>query len=136
MKPIKMKLPKRIWHIIGISFIVLVLSATFITQSIAEKSPLMIVIWLFMLTFVFSSAFRLYQYNKLEKVRNDNNKMDFVDFYDSLTTFRLVSLLLTPFPIIKKSENPTENKLRRIIIVTVIISYGSFALTMLLLPDK
>lgn len=136
MKLTKMKLPKRIWHIIGIAFVIIVLSCVFITQAISEKNPLTLLTWLLMLTFAFSSVFRLYQYHKLEKYRNDNDKRDFVDYFDSLTLFRLYSLVLTPFPIIKKSENQKENKLRRIIIVTIIISWGSFGLTMLLLPDK
>jgi phosphoglycerol transferase MdoB-like AlkP superfamily enzyme len=130
----KMKQPKRIWHIIGISFIILAFSFIFIGKAIVEKRPHYILLLLIILTYLFSFFWRYYQYYNLDKLRTGTNQRNFIDFYDNLSWFRSITIALTPFPIIRKTENSIENKIRTQIIISIIMSWVLLALLLYLMP--
>lgn len=106
------KRPKRILHIVGIGFIILMLCYIFIGKAIVEDKPQIIAILLLILLFVFSGYWRLYQYYKLGKLKKEHAKKDFVEYFDSLTFIRLLPHCVTPFPILRKPSNDLENKIR------------------------
>lgn len=131
-----MKRPKRILHIIGILFILIFMACIFIQRAIHEQNPLWVLVLLLMIINVLATFYRLYQYYLLEKIRNNQYNKDFVDYFDTLSPFRFFVLTMIPFPIIKKSNNNTENKLRKVIVITLFVSWVTFILLILLLPGR
>jgi hypothetical protein len=101
----------------------------------SDNTPPTIVILLIMIFYVFSLFWRLYQYHKLENLRNEQEQRSFVNYFDSVSWFRLLSQVLMPFPLIRKSNNGSENKIRTKIIISIIMSWGLFGLLLYLYPE-
>jgi hypothetical protein len=129
-----MKLPKRIWHIIGIALITLTFSFIFIEKAFVDGKPQAIIILLIIISYLFSIFWRLYQYHKLDKLKTGLDKSDFVDYFDNLSLFKRFTLSVMPFPIMRKPQNDNENKIRINIIISIILTWGLFGLLLYFMP--
>ena len=104
-----MKKPRRIGHKIGAILIFLSLGLFSIKESIHKGSLDPILTFAIIALFVFSGYWRLYQFYKLERVRHQHNRKNFIDYFDNMTFsdglihFVIPSFILKPF--LSKKEN-------------------------------
>ena len=103
------KKQKRISHKIGILLIFITLGVFSIKESIHKDSLNPILTFAIIVLFVFSAYWRLYQFYKLEKIRHQHNRKDFIDYFDNMTFsdglihFVIPSFIFKPF--LSKKEN-------------------------------
>lgn len=117
-----MKKKKRIGHKLGILFIIGGTGYAFIRESIKTERIETAILFLIMSLFVFAGYWRLYQYYKIEKLWQQHNRIDFVDYVDNMPIYQFIKLIL-PFPMLKRLENKKENKIKRAINLSTLMYY-------------
>jgi hypothetical protein len=121
-----MQKPKRVgYNIFVVLFTLVLIYAGFAGRT--EYGNISLYIFFTAIAFGYLSYWRLYLIYKIEKIKGEHNRIDFIDYFDNDLSSRWWEFVL-PLPIHKKQQTEEQDSIKYVINLLTVLVYASIVL--------